>query len=918
MASSAHNVSRIKRFDGSNYLAWRNRVYTELQCEDLTELVDQKPTENFKKKDFGTQKKPLTWGQADARARRVIVENLEDSILHYAPTDVSAYEIWRRIKTTYNRSSYLQHAYLRRKLSNLQYDGKSELSLFFRDFDDIIAEIRSSGGKVGKIDDVEAVVTLLAALPSDYSPVIASLGEINENNLVTLETVKGYLLDYDLKRKDERKVKRVDQAETTNAAYYSDSQKDGRGEKVRCSYCNREGHRETRCFKKRNDKKTFGDTKQSGEANVASKDLYPRAVSFLAENNNNKPAVSEGDVTVELEFVADSGCTRFMINRRSVFSSCQRLEQPMPITLADNSSTHATHIGNVDLVSNLGKLISLKDVLLVPGLRRNLLSVRRIAMKSFDVVFKAEMVEIVKDGEVLASGYVQNELYFMNFKVCSSAAGLSEAGLTYTQLHRRLGHAYSGAVVELKKRGLVQFRGEIPSTCESCVRGKQCQLPYPSSHHKTSRPLEQVVSDVCFAEKASYDGFEYFVTFLDVYTHFSVVYMLRKKSEVFSKLQEYEAMVSAQFKTKISSFLCDNGREFINSDVIEFCKQKGIRLINSVPYNHQQNGRAERLNRTLEDRARTMLLESGLPKTFWSEAILCSNYLLNRCPTQSTGKIPAEEWYGNSLDFGKLRPFGCICYVHVPKEKRLKFDSRSNKGVMVGYAPMGYRIYNLTEKRLQIARNVVFDEEKFYCELLPVGTKVERAPESDGETSSDDEMDHHEADDSVIAPDLPIRTPEAAVRRSSRERRVPTHLQDYEVTVGYCEALLVEDPDDPKWDKAKEIEMKSMSNFGVWELVPRRPGMKVIRSKWALREKPDKLKARLVAVGCDERNFPDLLFSPVVNMTTVKVLLSLVVQKGLKLHQMDVSYAFLHGDLDYDVFMEQAPGFGSNRDMIGF
>lgn len=116
------------------------------------------------------------------------------------------------------------------------YDGKGDISNFFRDFDDIVAEIRSSGGKIGKMEDVEAVVHLLAALPSDYSPIIASFGEINENALVTLESVKGSLLDYDLKRKDERKVKKVE-IEPGGAAYFSDSAK---AEKVKCSYCGRQ------------------------------------------------------------------------------------------------------------------------------------------------------------------------------------------------------------------------------------------------------------------------------------------------------------------------------------------------------------------------------------------------------------------------------------------------------------------------------------------------------------------------------------------------------------------------------------------------------------------------------------------------------------------------------------------------------
>lgn len=199
---------RIKRFDGSNFLEWKNWVYTELQCEDLTELVDKKPTEEQLKRTCGTDKKPWTWVQADARACRIIIKHLDNLMLHYAPNKLSAYEIWRWLRVTYNRTSYLQHAYLWRKLSNLQFDGRLYLSSFFKEFDDEIAEIRAGGGKVGKFEDVEAVATLLAALPSSFSPVVASLGEINDSLPITLEFLKGLLLDFDLKQNDEMKSKK--------------------------------------------------------------------------------------------------------------------------------------------------------------------------------------------------------------------------------------------------------------------------------------------------------------------------------------------------------------------------------------------------------------------------------------------------------------------------------------------------------------------------------------------------------------------------------------------------------------------------------------------------------------------------------------------------------------------------------------
>lgn len=425
MASASTPATRIKRFSGSNYPAWKNRVFTELQCEDLTELVERKATDEFKKKIFGTTKKPLSWSQADARARRVIIENLDDSLLHYAPTDMSAFDIWKRLKTTFCRTSYLQHAYLRRKLANLRFDGKRDLLSFFREFDEIVSEIRSSGGKVGKVEDIEAVVTLLACLPTEFSPVIASLGDINENSLVTLDTLKGQLLDFDLKRSDESRVKKGESSgDRAGTAYLSDSAGDAalasdtksgkvrgkvdtKGDAPVCDYCHKSGHRENRCFKRHDDRRSRNESHNRGEASIGEGGSHssPRSIAFIAENCTASKPVSLKPRRQQIVFVVDSGCTRFMVRDRSYFSSCEKLSDPVSVNLADRSSTAATHSGTIEAVTNLGKRITLNDVLYVPRLRRNLLSVRRITQKGFTVSFTKEEVTVSNDGDPLATGF---------------------------------------------------------------------------------------------------------------------------------------------------------------------------------------------------------------------------------------------------------------------------------------------------------------------------------------------------------------------------------------------------------------------------------------------------------------------------------------------------------------------------------
>ena len=155
----------------------------------------------------------------------------------------------------------------------------------------------------------------------------------------------------------------------------------------------------------------------------------------------------------------------------------------------------------------------------------------------------------------------------------------------------------------------------------------------------------------------------------------------------------------------------------------------GIRAEYNIPYNLELNGVAERMNRTLVEKARTMMHESQLPKSLWSEAIMAATYLVNRSPTAAlVKKTPFEMWHKRQPDISNLRVFGCRAFVHIPKEKRKKFDQASTEAVMVGYDINGYRLYD--RQKIIVQRNVVFDERPPAAQTIgcPISTSVEVPP----------------------------------------------------------------------------------------------------------------------------------------------------------------------------------------------
>ncbi|KAL5556508.1 hypothetical protein UlMin_038744 [Ulmus minor] len=131
----------------------------------------------------------------------------------------------------------------------------------------------------------------------------------------------------------------------------------------------------------------------------------------------------------------------------------------------------------------------------------------------------------------------------------------------------------------------------------------------------------------------------------------------------------------------------------------------------------EKNGVSERKNIIVMETTRAMLMEKGLPKTLWAEAVYTAVYLLNRCPTNVVkNKTPVEAWSGRKPSTKHLRVFGCICYTHIPQEKRSKLDEKTEKGIFLGYSTQskGYRVYRLRKNKLIISRDVKFDEDTMY------------------------------------------------------------------------------------------------------------------------------------------------------------------------------------------------------------
>ncbi|GJV48744.1 putative ribonuclease H-like domain-containing protein [Tanacetum coccineum] len=196
---------------------------------------------------------------------------------------------------------------------------------------------------------------------------------------------------------------------------------------------------------------------------------------------------------------------------------------------------------------------------------------------------------------------------------------------------------------------------------------------------------------------------------------FSWVFFLASKDETSGILQTFIRQIENQLSHRVKIIRSDNGTEFKNRDMLEFCGNKGIKQEYSNARTPQQNGVAERMNRTLIEAARTMLADSLLPTTFWAEAVSTACYIFNRVRvTKPQNKTPYELLFGHKPIISYIRPFGCHVTILDTLSVLGKFDGKSDEGFLVGYSlnSKAYRVYNLVTKRVEVNLHVNFLEDK--------------------------------------------------------------------------------------------------------------------------------------------------------------------------------------------------------------
>ena len=955
----------VGRLNGDNWAIWSIRMREYLILKNCWQAVT------------GTN---TTY---DAKALALIRLSVSDQYLSVLRGATNALEAWTLLTSIFESNTGSRKIQLRRELSSLAMQPGESLQRYLVRASDLKAQCVTAGLTM---DESDFVLSLLAGLSEEYDTVVTVLEQsVGPLTYVDVEA-RLRMVEHRHRLKNEC-APGTEQALAVNASRPQYSNVHTRGANapnqkkiVKCWGCGKLGHAYRECRSKHLWDEATKRRLESHPRNVGAKSsTSPPAKAYVCEEQEE----DDGAIALSVlaastgggaRWILDSGASRHIATMTTNMTNVRRLKKECKVLFANGTHATAKSIGDVEL-RGIGALKSFiaKDVLLVPGATVNLFSVPMATSKGATFQFTGNCATLIYREKVVATASKDLEgVYVLNLE--PSDTRIVNAAMTADNpahlWHRRLGHLGATNLMKMVKTNMVtnlplsipQVRNFKDDICGTCLQGKQAKLPFAKSTRVTKAPLELVHMDVMGPFPVeSIGGARYLATFLDDFSRLSVVRPVATKSAVPELVKIVMRLLETQCGNRAKTVRTDNGGEYVNLNLKKWFEECGVFHETTIPYTPEQNGKAERLNRTLLDKVRCMLQESKLPKNLWAEAVNTANYLRNRSPISSCDTMtPWELFYGNKPDVSNLRVFGADAYVHIPEHQRDKLSSRSIQGKMIGYASnsKGWRIL-LPDSSIKQSRNVVFEEAPL-VDATSIATEeddlaanqenVEPLAFSDDDNDNGDDDHHSSHGDSMETsdddPDNPDNHKRSASRTTSQVLRGDTDdesmtrppqrprlqnvlfprlprfrgtPQQASINSAIVEPATAKEalttPEASEWKAAMEDEIKSLKQNDTWELKPCPPDVRPIPVKWVFVVKKkangsiERFKARLVVKGFHQQHGIDYdeVFAPTSKYATLRALLTYVATNDWECHQIDIKTAFLNGVLEETIYCQQPP-----------
>jgi hypothetical protein len=554
--------------------------------------------------------------------------------------------------------------------------------------------------------------------------------------------------------------------------------------KPKCTICKKIGHESDKCrFKKKSaktrkskDKMVAEATSNKKETNVAeTKSDDEETLAAIAADSDHTMLtddpfiddISDENVNVSnlaanktdrmYDWLADTGSTNHITNRREIFSSYEQTPEAT-VHGVGGKIIQVAGRGTITLIAQYGprkRILRLENVNYIPSNKYNILALgrwdsqgRRYEASKGELILYNRLNAPVIKGHKIANNIYKIQMPPTDANIQSRTEYIfssQETKQSWETWHRRFGHvSYKGLKKLLDERLLEGFTVDATTPmpdCVSCTEAKQSVKPFPSRSESARQNKGELTHIDVWGKYdiSSISGHQYYLLLVDDATRYVTVYFLKGKNEASNYVKNYLTYLHVR-GTTTHAIRVDRGTEFINEDLKQWCHAKGMEIQMTAPYSPSQNGVAERMNRTLVELACAMITASKLPEFIWEQAVAHAAYVRNRAYTISVkDKTPYEGWFGTKPNVSHLREFGASVWILLQgQNKARKILPKSKRRAYVGYddASKSVTYYNAETRKILTSRNYVFLTPK--PAEQPEEILVEDHPTREGEREEKD------------------------------------------------------------------------------------------------------------------------------------------------------------------------------------
>ena len=689
------------------------------------------------------------WAVLDTpRAMRIIFHNCSIEIQATLTDCTTAGKMWNLLYRQHSGQNIARKNQGIKRLATFSYSKPTVQENLLELGNIITATTVAAGTESISIQEL-GVHMFLNALPSRFNSV-RSLLEAREDG-VTLEAVRKALIAEEerIKAREDHSlkfaggvVKRCPHNRSVFRCWTCDPSK--HPSKAVCQDCHKTGHfskNSNRCaqhtaaavippigvagsLKRPSENDAFGNLTPNFAPYTKTDVLNPND---LRQRQKSKALMSAQTTNVQEPdvFVLDSGCTQsILMNKTNLLNYRAHYAE---FQSADYGRIICEGIGDLKVNNHL----TITDCLYSPGISMNLISESQLCKLGFTTQ-TSKMSKVVRSKrQSILTATIRDGLYIFHIKL---QRALATSHIRTQIFHRRMGHLNLQSLRLLShiSDGMVLDK-DPQELCPICAQAKAHKRPFPSSTSLAKRIGELTHADICHIGVEGLMGkCKMFLLLVDDATRWMTLYPIQHKDDSEDIIKSYDKGIFIKTGRHLGTFRSDNGGEFVNAGLDEYFRSNGTVQQLSTPYNPQQNGRAERPNRTILEGISAMLLDAALPWEYWAFAAECFVYLKNRSPHKSLHKsTPYHEWFAEVPDLTNVRVFGFPCYVYIPSEVRKrtgqghKLLPKSVRMIMVGYSDRqkAWKCYNPVTKQLLNSAHVDFNDElkpwDFGNEALP-------------------------------------------------------------------------------------------------------------------------------------------------------------------------------------------------------